>query len=212
MNDARLNRDKEKEEKETGRIEAFSDGVFAVAITLLALDLKVPPSSSNQGARLLLHSLLRQWPSYMAFITSFVTVLIMWVNHHGVFRLIRKTSTRLLFANGLLLLLTTAVPFSTALFSEYFNKPGARAAAGVYGGTFILIALAFAAVWSSILGNRDLLRRGESQKVLGLVTSRYRLGVPIYLAATLGAFASAYVTLVICTASWIFWSLVAFDD
>ena len=106
------------------------------------------------------------------------TVLIMWVNHHGVFRLIRKTSTRLLFANGLLLLLTTAVPFSIAFFSEYFNKPGARTAAGVYGGIFILIALAFAAVWSSILGNRDLLRRDRSQKVLATVSTRYRLGVP----------------------------------
>ena len=200
------------EEKETGRLEAFSDGVFAVAITLLALDLRVPPSATNPGGWPLLHSLARQWPSYVAFVTSFITVLIMWVNHHGVFRLIRKTNTQLLFANGLLLLLTTAVPFSTALVSEYFNRPGARAAAGVYGGIFILIALAYVAVWSLILGDRSLLRRDASEKVIAGITRNYRMGVPIYLAATLGAFASAYLTLGICTASWIFWSLMAFDS
>lgn len=199
------------EEKETGRLEAFSDGVFAVAITLLALDLKVPPSASNRGAWPLLHSLARQWPSYVAFITSFISVLIMWVNHHGVFQLIRKTNTRLMFANGFLLLLVTAVPFSTALFSEYFNKPGGRAAAGVYGSTFILAALAYWAVWSSILVDRSLLRHDASEKVIADITKSYRMGVPIYAAATLGAFASAYVTLGICAASWIFWSLMAFD-
>lgn len=162
------------EEKETGRIEAFSDGTRAVAITLLALDLKVPPASNDAGAWAFLHGLARQWPSYVALVTSFITVLIMWVNHHDVFRVIRKTSTRLLFANGLLLLLMTAVPFSTVLFSEYFDKPGARAAAGVYGGTSILTAVAYGVLWLSILGDRSLLRRDASEKVISGITRSYR--------------------------------------
>src|ERR1700761_4490542 len=85
-----------QEEKETGRCEAFSDGVFAVAITLLVLDLKIPPVAENQRPGSLLHSLAVQWPSYAAFVTSFLSILIMWVNHHGIFRLIRKPNTRLL--------------------------------------------------------------------------------------------------------------------
>jgi uncharacterized membrane protein len=201
-----------EEEKETGRCEAFSDGVFAVAITLLVLDLKIPPVEQNQRPGALLHSLAVQWPSYVAFVTSFLSVLIMWVNHHGIFRLIRKTSSRLLFANGLLLLVITVTPFSTALFSAYFNAPEARSAAVVYGGTFIVAALAYWLVWSTLLRDRSLLSRHASEKVIERITGSYRMGVPIYLAATLGAFYSAYVTLAICTASWVYWSIQCFEE
>ena len=86
------------EEKDTGRLEAFSDGVFAVAITLLALDIQVPHLPSSSTARALAMALVRQWPSYIAFATSFFTVLIMWANHHGFFKLVHRTSARLLFA------------------------------------------------------------------------------------------------------------------
>jgi uncharacterized membrane protein len=201
-----------QEEKETGRCEAFSDGVFAVAITLLVLDLKIPPVEQNQQPWALLHSLAVQWPSYVAFVTSFLSILIMWVNHHGIFRLTRKTSSRLLFSNGLLLLVITATPFSTALFSAYFNTPAARAAAAVYGGTFIVAALAYWLVWSTLLRDRSLLNRHASEKVIERISKSYRLGVPIYLAATLGAVYSAYVTLAICTASWIYWSIQCFEE
>src|ERR1700722_3093862 len=155
-----------QDEKETGRLEAFSDGVFAVAITLLVLDLKIPPVAQNQRLGSLLRSLAAQWPSYAAFLTSFLSVLIMWVNHHGIFRLIRKTNTRLLFSNGLLLLVITVAPFSTALFSAYFNTPEARSAAAVYGATFIVAALAFWLVWSTLLRDRTLLSRHASEKVI----------------------------------------------
>src|SRR5713226_9617300 len=93
-------------EKETGRLEAFSDGVFAIAITLLALELKVPhfAGSGNMAARLI-SGLTHQWPSYFAFLTSVFTVLIMWVHHHAIFRLVRGADVTLLFANGFLLML-----------------------------------------------------------------------------------------------------------
>jgi uncharacterized membrane protein len=111
------------QEKETGRLEAFSDGVFAVAITLLALDLRVPNLGGHASAWSLAVALAQQWPSYIAFVTSFFTVLILWVSHHSIFRLVQKTNARLLFANGLLLLLTTIVPFSTSLVTEYLRFP-----------------------------------------------------------------------------------------
>ncbi len=78
-------------EKETGRLEAFSDGVFAIAVTLLVLELRVPlPGSLREGERLL-DALLHEWPAYLAFVTSFATILIVWVNHHNLFKLINRT-------------------------------------------------------------------------------------------------------------------------
>ena len=107
---------------------------------------------------------------------------------------------------------STVAPFSTALFSAYFNTPEARSAAAVYGATFIVAALAFWLVWSTLLRERSLLSRHASEKVIERITRSYRLGVPIYLAATLGAIVSAYVTLAICTASWIYWSVQCFEE
>src|SRR6516165_3656149 len=124
---------------ETNRIEAFSDGVFAIAITLLVLDLKIPRDTSG-GARLS-QLLIAQWPAYLAFLTSFATILIMWINHHRIFTLVARSDDRLLFYNGLLLLGVTIVPFPTSLVSEYLRGDGARTAAFVFNGTYILTAV-----------------------------------------------------------------------
>ena len=102
--------------KDTARTEAFSDGVFAIAITLLVLDIKVPqelPESVRLGT-----ALLQLWPSYLAFLTSFVTIGIMWINHHRLFTLIKRSDHWLLQLNGLLLLEDTFLPFPTAIVAE----------------------------------------------------------------------------------------------
>src|SRR4051794_16267584 len=109
-------------------MEAFSDAVFAVAITLLVLDLKVPHAKDFRTSEALAGALLSQAPSYLAFVTSFATILIVWVNHHGIFTLVNKTNIPFLFANGLLLMLVTVVPFPTALVSEYLDTPSASLA------------------------------------------------------------------------------------
>jgi len=127
--------------KETGRLEGFSDGVFAIAIALLALELKVPqvtPSSPDLAS-----ALAAQWPSYFAFVTSFFTVLLMWVHHHVIFRLVHRTDITLLFANGFLLMLVTVVPFPTAVVAEYLRTPAAPSAVTMYAGVFALISVAF---------------------------------------------------------------------
>src|SRR5512132_2117231 len=103
----------QEQEKETGRIEAFSDGVFAIAITLLVLDLKVP-RDLDEGVSLA-QALLRQWPSYLAFIASFATIGVMWINHHKLFTLIKRSDDVLLILNVILLLGVTLTPFPTAL-------------------------------------------------------------------------------------------------
>ena len=138
--------EKETGRKETGRIEAFSDGVFAVAITLLVFNLKVPQievGGDTNAVRDLGSALLSQWPSYLAFVTSFATILIMWVSHHSIFKMVYKSDSPFLFANGLLLMLVTVVPFPTALVAAYLTNPAAAMACAVYAGLFVLINIAY---------------------------------------------------------------------
>ncbi len=197
------------EEKETGRIEAFSDGVFAIAITLLVLELKVPSLPGGGAGNALAAALLRQWPSYLAFVTSFFTILIMWANHHAIFNLVRRSDAEFLFANGFLLLLVTVVPFPTALLAQYLDKPGAPVAAAVYAGTFVLAGLAYNVLWRSAIRGRRLLKSGVRDETIREMTRRYRLGVPMYLVATAAAFVSVTITVAICVGLWVFWIATA---
>lgn len=197
------------EEKETGRLEAFSDGVYAVAITLLALDLQVPKLGNNASARDVAAALAHNWPSYLAFVTSFFTVLIMWVSHHSMFKLVQKTNARVLFANGLLLMLTTVVPFSTSLVTQYLQFSAAKVACAVYGGTFVMISLAYSLLWYGFLHDPAVLKPGASKEVIERIDRSYRIGPPMYILATAAAFVSPYATIGICTGLWVFWAFAA---
>jgi uncharacterized membrane protein len=196
----------ESREKETGRLEAFSDGVFAIAITLLALELKVPhfDAGGNMAAKLLA-GLDGQWPSYFAFVTSFFTVLIMWVHHHAIFRLVQRVDATLLFANGLLLMLVTVVPFPTAVVAEYLRTPAAGAACTFYAGFFVLISMGFwILLWAAF--RQSVLDPDASPATIARLRKSYRLGPPLYLAATVGGLFSPWLAMGICTASWIVWA------
>src|SRR5258708_12709042 len=112
--------------KETGRLEAFSDGVFAIAITLLALELKVPsipPAGATSAA--LGKALLQLWPSYFALVTSFFTILIMWIHHHAILPNVHRPDSRLHSTTGFLLLLITFVPYPTSLLPPHLTPPAA---------------------------------------------------------------------------------------
>ena len=193
-------------EKETGRLEAFSDGVFAIAITLLALELKAPhfDASGNMAYRLI-SGLTNQWPSYFAFLTSFFTVLVMWVHHHAIFRLVRGADATLLFANGFLLMLVTVVPFPTAVVAEYLRTPAAGAACTFYAGFFVLIGVAFMVLLWAAFRPSVVDRDASPARIAGLRKS-YRLGPPLYLAATVAAPFSPWLAMGICTALWIVWA------
>jgi len=190
-------------ERETGRVEAFSDGVFAIAVTLLVLDLKVPKPGDLGGASLL-SALARQWPSFLAYLTSFATILVMWVNHHKMFSHIRRTDDRFLFLNGLLLLFVTFVPFPTALLAAYLGHPGEHTATAAYCGTFVLVSIAFNAFWEVATG-RGLLKRGVSEKHVAKIRNAYRFGLAVYVAAALLAFWHPAAGLGLCLSLWIFW-------
>jgi len=195
-------------EKQTGRLEAFSDGVFAIAITLLALELKVPHVEASGGQSMagpLLAGLGAQWPSYLAFITSFFTVLIMWVHHHLIFRLVRGADVTLLFANGFLLMLITVVPFPTALVAEYLRTPAAAAACTFYAGFFVLIAIAFwILLWAAF--RKAVLDPSASPATIARLRRSYRWGPPMYAAATVAGPFSPWLAMGICSGLWIVWA------
>lgn len=118
----------------TSRLEAFSDGVFAIAITLLILEIRVPHAGAEGD---LWAGLVALWPSYLAFVLSFFVILIMWVNHHELMRQVRAVGYPFFFANGFVLLTVTFVPFPTAVLAEHLATAEARAAVTFYCGTFV---------------------------------------------------------------------------
>src|SRR5205085_8686809 len=170
---------------ETARVEAFSDGVFGIAMTLLILEFRVPqlPHSDSDARAQLIHALLSLWPSAVAFLLSFGTVLIMWINHHGLFKHAHSADNRLLFANGFLLLVVTFVPFPTKVLAEYLDRRAANVAATFYCGTFILVSISYNLLLWSVVVNR---RHGApgSEKTIARVKRSYRLGFVAYVMAT----------------------------
>ncbi len=140
----------------TGRVEQFSDGVFAIAITLLVLQIKLPSQAAVEQ-RGLAHLLATLWPSYLAIITSFVTILMIWVKHHWMFTLIQKSDHAFLYWNGLLLFFITFLPFPTALLAEYLLHPEAKVAANLYTGTVFAISLSFKGLWWHATKDKRLL-------------------------------------------------------
>src|SRR6266498_1587209 len=111
------------------RAEAFSDGVFAIAITLLVLDLRLPPAHGHTLVYLLLHD----WPQYFAYVVSFLTIGIMWMNHHTILAHIKRVDRPLLVLNLLLLMGIVAIPFPTMLVAEHLRDADGTTATVVYG-------------------------------------------------------------------------------
>jgi uncharacterized membrane protein len=192
--------------RDTNRIEAFSDGVFAIAITLLVLELHVPPVESLHGS--LLATLAGHWPSYVAFLVSFAILGIMWANHHDIFSLIARADRSFAMLNLALLLLVVVQPFITALVAEYLRDPAERSiVVALYAGTLFVTALAYNALWRYAARRRRLIGAEVSQAAVDLVTSRYRFGPIIYLAAVALAFVSATASLVTMGALALFFAL-----
>src|SRR5258705_5357201 len=127
----------------SGRVEAFSDGVFAIAITLLILDVAVPPRDSTPSGGLA-EALGHQWPSYFAYLVSFLVIGIIWVNHHTVFANVRRVDRGGLFTNLALLLTGSAIPFPTHPFGEELT-PGTHShiAAGIYTATMLALGVRY---------------------------------------------------------------------
>jgi TMEM175 potassium channel family protein len=189
-----------------GRLEAFSDGVIAVAITLLALDLPIPKPN---GPRSLAHELAAHWPNFAAFAISFLTIGVVWINHHAMLRRLAEVDHRTLLLNLVLLLSVCVLPFSTALMAEYLKATDGEAlAAAIYAGSFLLMSTFFVAMQFHVLRRRpQLLRQGVTPEIREAVLRRNALGLLPYLVATVVAVVSPYATLAITAAIAVFYAL-----
>ncbi len=174
------------------RLEAFSDGVFAVAITLLVLEINVPAGED------LWHQLKDEWPSFASFFVSFWVIGIIWVNHHGVIDHLKRADRGVLYLNLLVLMSVVLIPFATALMAEHL-KSGAdeHVAAAVYAGAFVLMAVAFGVLWEYITRHREKLGVELSDEEVRHGSLAFQIGNPFYALAVVVAFISPAAVLVI---------------
>ena len=177
----------------TSRTEAFSDGVFAIAATLLVLELKVPHVEPGD----LSGALLERWPSYATYVVSFLTIGIIWVNHHAVMERIRVVNRPLLFTNLLFLMAVAVIPFPTALLADYLREGhDERFAAAVYGGTMTVMGVTFGATWAYAV-TRDLLHENVDPDRARRSLWIFALGNPLYVLAIGASLLSARLGLAI---------------
>jgi TMEM175 potassium channel family protein len=165
----------------TTRLETFADGVFAIAATLLVLNVEVP----ELGDKSLAHELARLWPAYVGYAVSFLTIGIIWVNHHTVLRQLRGIDRTFLFINVFFLLCIAFIPFPTRLLATYVRTDDGEAAAFAYGLTLTATAIFFNLMWRyAIGGGGRLLRADADRREVDGITRSYRPGVPMYAGAT----------------------------
>jgi uncharacterized membrane protein len=179
---------------EKGRLEAFSDGVFAIAITLLVLELAVPRARPNENLTELLGA---RWPSYFAYVVSFAIIGIMWVNHHAILHNVARVDRPLLFFNLLLLFFVAVLPFPTALLAEHLRSDGSHVAAAIYSGNMLGCAIGFQSLWRWIVHDQGLLHAHIDHRAARAGQGRFAIGLFVYAATVALAFVNAIATLAV---------------
>jgi uncharacterized membrane protein len=178
---------------DTSRVEAFSDGVFAIAITLLIIEIH-PPHAGVEGG--LWSRLVALWPSYLALVLSFFVILVTWITHQDLMRLIRATNRPIQLANGCALFYVTFIPFPTAVLAANLGGPEASTAVAFYCGTFVFGSAAFNLLVATI-ARSGLLRPEVDAQAIGRIRRGYRITFVIYVAATLIALVAPFLALAI---------------
>lgn len=179
------------------RLEAFSDGVIAIIITLLVLEIKVSHIDEEVNSQKVIVSLISIAPKFFSWALSFFMLLIMWVNHHRIFNEIEKTDNALLWLNGLLLFFMSFVPFPTAFMGDYFTQP---MAAFFFGICLMLVGVAFYFLRAYIVKNPGLLRKETDMINQTKLARKTLLGPALYLAGAITSFASTSIAYVIYVA------------
>ena len=193
------------ENKSLARLEMFSDGVFAIAITLLILEIKVPPIDSIHSAKDLTNALVHLWPSYFAFVYSFGAILVQWILHHNMFIHLNKTSRPFLYTNAFLLLTIVFFPFPTALLAEYINTEYAMPAIVFYGISSVINSLAWKLFIRSINKPKRLLNDAFSNEEYNKLKAGNRFAFIVYTSMALMAIWLPYTSLTISVALWLLW-------
>jgi uncharacterized membrane protein len=186
--------------EDTARLETFSDGIFAIAATLLILDVKLSSHGSVE------HQLVHAWPSYAAYAISFLTLGIVWVNHHTVFRQIGRVDRTFLFVNVLFLMVIAFSPFPTRVLAEHMREQS-KAAAFAYGLTYTAMALCYAAIWFYAAAGHRLIAEDADPRTVSGISRSFAPGSIVYLVATLSSLLSAYLAIVLYAAIALFYVL-----
>lgn len=194
-------------EKETVRIEGFSDAIFAIAITLLVLDLHVPDKNVLTNSTALINYLTAQWPAYIAFLISFFSIFIMWVNHHKLFKQIYSRNSAITFANGLILFFASVVSYPTALLARFYTTESGNIVVAIYTGLFILINLSYLLLWHIASNDKTLLRPDITDYAIKKIKLNYIYGLPVYIVAFGLSFRFPVLALVLCICLWVYWAL-----
>lgn len=182
--------------RDTDRLEAYSDAIIAIAITLLVLEIHVPERHEGEGNGALWHELGQLWPSYFGFAISFIVIGIMWINHHEIFRYISSANHNLMLLNTLFLFLIAMAPFTTALLAEYLGHDGERTATIVYTGWFLLTAIAYNMLWR-YPRHAGLIDESADPAVIAQITRRFNFGPPTYALSFILAFISPTAALIV---------------
>lgn len=194
------------EKSETSRIEAFCDGVFAIAITLLILDIKIPPLSSIHSEKELGQALLEDWPSWFGFLLTFMIIFISWVNHHAAFKLIGRSSPQFIYANGFMLLTVVVLPFSSGLMAEYLKTDFSQTAVTIYCFGLLLHNISWIIWGFTTMHPHSLARDADAEKQLYINTVKSpRIAFILYLGICALSFWFPATAMVLMTASWLVW-------
>ena len=179
---------------DTVRLEALSDGVIAVAITLLVLDLRVPELEPDQP---LWNALTANWPSYAAYVTSFLVIGILWINHHSLFRQIKYATRGLMLANLTFLMLVVAIPFVTSLVSKYLLEGNwnSKVAMATYDGLALAIALSITFLWAYVLRRPALLEPSVDVAAARKAFPQFSIGIAVYTVLIVLAFINPVIAL-----------------
>jgi TMEM175 potassium channel family protein len=183
---------------DTYRLETFADAVFAIAITLLIIEIRLPPAEELEHAGGLGVALVRLWPSYLGYLISFIVIGIMWANHHNVMKLVDRIDHGFITLNLLLLLCVAFLPFPTAVMAEHLTDPHERdVAVAFYCGCFTITAMFYFFMWWHAAHNRRLIAPHVPDEAVRAITRAYAPGSFLYLAATLLAFVHVAISLAI---------------
>lgn len=190
--------------QEKGRVDAFSDGVLAIAITLLVLEIRLP-AGEHEGS--LLQLLLEEWPSYLAYLMSFLTIGIMWINHDGLFRMFRRVDRNVLLLNAILLMFITFLNFPTVILAEYIQTSDMQVAALFYSLSTFLVAVGYNGLWWYARAHPWLLHDGLTLELQRSLTRSYNIGLSLYAAAFLAGFIHGAISIALCFGLAVFFAL-----
>jgi uncharacterized membrane protein len=163
-------------ERDTGRLEAFSDGVFAVAITLLVLNIQVPPVADG-----LITGLHNTSASYLGYVTSFLLIGLFWANHHYLFKYVKRTDHFLLLLNILVLMCVVLIPFATELLTAYIVSADRYNVAMLYCGTLLLTSIMYNLLWFYASSNYRLVDKDIAASTIQRMSRRYLISLPLYV-------------------------------